>query len=98
MARGGKREGAGRPKGAPNKANASLREAAREYTEDALGALVKVLKETDSDAARVSAAREILDRGFGKASQVISGDEDGGPVQLATEIRLVGVRADGSSA
>ena len=53
-------------------------------------ALVDVLTD-ESPAARVAAAKELLDRGFGKASTVISGDEDGGAVRVHTEIRLVGM-------
>lgn len=92
---GGKRPGAGRKKGVPNKATASIRDLAREYTADALNALTGVLADkTEPAAARVAAAKEILDRGYGKASTVLQGDEDGGPVKLATEIRLIGVMPD----
>ena len=92
----GERRG-GRQKGVPNKATASLKDIARQYTEEAVAALVDVLR-TESGSAKVSAAKEILDRGYGKASNVLSGDEDGGPVRVHTEIRLVGmssVRGDG---
>lgn len=90
--RPGERRG-GRKKNTPNKATASIKEIARQYTDQAMEALVSVLAggEGIPAAAQVAAAKEILDRGFGKASTVISGDEDGGPVKLATEIRLVGV-------
>lgn len=33
-------------------------------------------------AARVAAANALLDRGWGKAAQVLTGDEDGGPLQV----------------
>lgn len=92
MARGGKREGAGRPKGAVNELTKTLREKAREHADDMLAALVSIAKTGESDAARVSAIKEILDRGYGKASTVLSGDEDGGPITVATRIELVGVR------
>lgn len=82
MARGGKREGAGRPAGAVNKSTDSLKTLAREYTEEALEALVGILRDGESEAARVSAANSILDRGYGKASTVLNGDEDGGPVRI----------------
>ena len=84
----------GRMKGTANKATRSLKELAREHTDGALAALVSVLAGGDGvpAAARVAAAKEILDRGYGKASTVLAGDEDGGPVRLATEIRLIGVR------
>ena len=84
--------GKGRPRGSPNKATATIKDLARKYTADALQALVGVLKD-GGDAAKVSAAKELLDRGYGKASTVLAGDEDGGPMKLVHEIRLVGVRA-----
>jgi len=79
----------GRQKGTPNKATAALRDIARQYTEEAVEALVGILRDGETDAAKVAAAKEILDRGYGKATTVIAGDEDGGPVKI-TEIRLVG--------
>lgn len=82
MAKGAKT--GGRVAGTPNKVTRSLKEAARQHTEEALEALVNVIRSTESDAARVSAIKEILDRGYGKASQVLNGDEDGGPVRVAT--------------
>jgi len=84
----GERRG-GRQKGTPNKATASLKEMARQYTAEALEALVGVLRDSETDAAKVSAAKEILDRGYGKATTVIAGDDEGGPIKAITEIRLV---------
>lgn len=70
--RGGARPGAGRPKGVPNKATASIREAAREYTEQALLTLAEVMVDEEQPAAaRVSAANALLDRGYGKPSQSV---------------------------
>lgn len=91
MAKGGKREGAGRPPGSPNKVKQSLRELAREYTDDALQTLLTAMRTGDTTSARVSAAKEILDRGYGKASQVLAGDQDGGPIQALHKIILAGV-------
>lgn len=98
MARGGKRDGAGRPAGVQNKATRPLKELAREHTDAALNTLVSILAggEGVPAAAQVAAAKEILDRGYGKASTVLSGDEDGGPLQLVTKIELVGVRPNGN--
>jgi phage gp46-like protein len=62
------RKTGGRKRGTPNKATASLREAAQQYTNEALAALVDVMR-NDTGAAKVAAAREILDRGYGKPSQ-----------------------------
>lgn len=73
MARGGKREGAGRPKGQRSAATkdqiASLSEMAKMHTETALLALVEIATSGESEAVRVSAANAILDRGYGKPSQ-----------------------------
>lgn len=85
---GGKREGAGRKPGVPNKATAELKELARQYTGEALDALVAVIRTTDSDQARVAAIREVFDRGYGKPSQAITG-EDGGPFKSVTRIENV---------
>ena len=62
----GERRG-GRDKGTPNKATASIRDAAREYTDKALKTLVDVMEAAEAPhAARVSAANSVLDRAFGK--------------------------------
>ena len=70
MARGGFREGAGRPSGSTNKSSPEqsqrLSELAKTYTEEALQTLVDVAKNGRSEAARVSAANALLDRGYGK--------------------------------
>lgn len=79
---GGARPGAGRKKGVPNKATAPIREAARAYTQQALNTLAMVMVSDDQPAAaRVAAANALLDRGYGKPSQPIDGDGEGGPVK-----------------
>lgn len=76
MARGGKRDGAGRPKGAVNKATADIREAAQQYSDEALAVLAEVMKAGDSAAARVAAANSILDRAHGKPRQSLEVEAD----------------------
>lgn len=50
---------------------------AREYTEEALGVMVAVMRDGDAgDAIRVHCADRILDRAWGKAPIMIAGDED----------------------
>ena len=70
MARGGYREGAGRPSGSTNKSSAEqsqrLSELAKTYTDEALDTLVDVARNGRTDAARVSAANALLDRAYGK--------------------------------
>jgi hypothetical protein len=79
---GGPKTG-GRTKGTPNKATASVRDVAKEYTPDAIATLVEVMQDKMApSAARVSAANSILDRAHGKAPQAIEHTgPNGGPVQ-----------------
>lgn len=73
----------GRQKGVANKATASIRDIAQQYTTEALEALLGVLRSDEAPhAAKVGAAKEILDRGHGKATQPISGDKDMAPVRI----------------
>ncbi len=83
-ARGGARTGAGRPKGAANKATADIKEAASEYSDAALNVLVTVARNTKAPAAaRVAAANAILDRAHGKPKQSMDVDAKGlGPVSV----------------
>lgn len=56
----------GRPKG-----HGDLRELARQYTEDALKALVEICRNGENEGARVAAANAILDRGWGKPTMAV---------------------------
>jgi len=47
----------------------ALEQLAQDHTEAALQVLVEVMKHGQSDAARVSAANALLDRGYGKPRQ-----------------------------
>lgn len=65
----GERRG-GRKAGTPNKVTADVRAVAQQYGEKALKTLAKIMEnEKQPAAARVSAAKEILDRGYGKSPQ-----------------------------
>lgn len=85
MAGKGNPKGVGRPKGAKGKVGQDVRELARKYTSEAVTTLAQIMAEGESDQARAMAADKLLDRGWGRPSQAITG-EDGGPVQHA--IRL----------
>ena len=74
----GERRG-GRRKGSRNKIGADVRAAAQQYTAEAVKTLAEIMTNSDSDAARVAATRELLDRGHGKAVQPNThAGEDGG--------------------
>ena len=74
----------GNPGGRP-KRDREIRELAREYTEDALNALVHIAKHGQSEAARVSAATSVLAFGWGRPAMQITG-RDGGPIVHAHEL------------
>ena len=82
MPKGGKRAGAGRKPGSKDRAAAgevaSLSALARKHTPAALNALVKVAKSGLSEAAQVSAASAILDRGYGRPMQSMEHTGAGG--------------------
>lgn len=69
-----------------------VRELARQYTESAIAALVSVM-DTGSAGARVSAANALLERGWGKAEQPLTGP-DGGAVQMVGRIELVAMTGE----
>lgn len=72
MAAGGKRAGAGRPAGRRNKVTADIKELAQSYGEEAIKSLVEIVRDGEAPhAARVSAVKELLDRGYGKAKQAL---------------------------
>lgn len=80
---GGRREGAGRKPGVPNKATAEIKAIAQQYTDKAIKALAQIVESSESDAARVSAANALLDRGWGKAVQGVEvTGEDGGAITV----------------
>ena len=78
----------GRPKGALNKSTKDIKALAQKHTPDALGTLVSVMKSSESDAARVAAAKELLDRAHGRAAQAhVGGTENDQPIRHVHEVR-----------
>lgn len=66
-----------------SKAPTEIRSLARQHTEEALNALLRIIRKEDAtDSAVVTASAYIIDRGWGKAPNVIQGDEEGGPVEI----------------
>ncbi|HEY2616135.1 MAG TPA: hypothetical protein VGI78_02245 [Acetobacteraceae bacterium] len=79
---GGRREGAGRKPGVPNKASGAIKEAAQVWGVAGLerlallAGLVPGSPSTEPGATQVAAIRELLDRGYGKATTILGGDPD----------------------
>lgn len=76
----------GRPKG-----TGKVRELAREHTEAAIKALVDSLAD---ERLKVSAAQALLDRGWGKPTQHIAGDDESDPINLVHRIERVIVKPE----
>jgi hypothetical protein len=72
----------GRPKGSVNKATADIRELACQYAPAALQELARLSVNAESEAAKVAAIREILDRAYGKSLQALEhSGPDRGPIK-----------------
>jgi hypothetical protein len=74
----------GNPNGRP-RVCAEIRDAAREHGAACIEQLVKMAgingtRGASNEAVRLGALRELLDRGFGKATQHIAGDEQAAPM------------------
>lgn len=69
--RGGRRPGAGRPAGAPNKLTRPVKELAAEQGSASIERLVQLRDAADSEQVRFAAAKELLDRAYGRARQEI---------------------------
>lgn len=91
----GKKTG-GRIAGTPNKVTAEIKELARQYGAKGIEELAvlagllasKDRKPAESDQARIIAIKEILDRGYGKAAQILAGDADAPPIRTLNRIEI----------
>lgn len=77
---GGARPGAGRKPGIPNKATAEIKELARVHGPAVIARLAYLMLNAESEQTQVSAMKELLDRGYGKAAQPQTGEGGEGPV------------------
>ena len=65
----------GNPGGRP-KVIGELRALARAHAPDAIKELARLAIKAKSEAARVAAIRELLDRGYGKVQQMVENEDD----------------------
>jgi hypothetical protein len=84
--------GQGRPVGSQNKATRDIKALAQVQGPAAIARLVTLggllpggMHKAESEGAQIAAIKELLDRGYGKATQPLSGDPDGPP--LAVDFR-----------
>lgn len=76
-----------------------IKSLARSHTETAIKVLAGIMEQSDAPpAARVAAVNSLLDRGWGKAAQPLTGgDEDDAPIQVINKILLVAADGDGEA-
>lgn len=81
--------GQGRKPGVPNKATRDIKALAQVQGPAAIARLVTLggllpgaMHKAESEAAQIAAIKELLDRGYGKATQPLSGDPDGPPLAI----------------
>jgi hypothetical protein len=95
----GKKTG-GRKAGTPNKATEGVKELARQYGPDAIKEAAKLAGLTDggafkaeSEQVRLAAINTIIDRAYGKATQVLSGEDGQALMQPVINITIGNERA-----
>jgi hypothetical protein len=89
MSAGGQRPNAGRKKGSPNKVTAEIKKIAQEHGPDALKELLRIMKNGTSEQARIAAAKEVLDRAYGKPVQALVADPNEPPIRPYDRIEFV---------
>src|SRR5262245_48483187 len=94
MAKGGKRPGAGRPKGSKSKVTLAARVIASRYAEAVLKQMAELALNAEFETVRVSAGKEILDRAYGRSLQPISAQVE---IGLSDEMKELMRRYDGQS-
>jgi hypothetical protein len=75
----------GRPPGAKNK-HSKVVALCQLYSVEAVETLVKHMRNTKNHSLSVKASEALLDRGFGRVAQAITGEGGEGPVKITYEV------------
>ena len=78
----------GRQKGTPNKVTSEIRAIAQKHGPAALRELARLTTEADQLSVRVAAIKELLDRGYGKSPQPITGEGGEGDVGVDAKVEM----------
>lgn len=89
--------GQGRPKGLPNRATRELKDVIRSYCASAVKELARLALQAESEQARVSAIKELLDRGYGKSHQTSEVTHISKTARELTDDELAGIVTGTSS-
>ena len=87
----------GRKKGTPNKSTSEIRTLAQEYGPEAIRRLVSLMRQSDDRKVQLAAAKELLDRGYGRPTEVVQSSDNviGG---LAERLRAARLRVNAGHA
>jgi len=66
----------GRKMGTPNKSTSEIRALAQEYGPEAIRRLVSLMRQRDDHKVQLAAAKELLDRGYGRPMEVVESGND----------------------
>ena len=80
--KGGKRTGAGRPVGSKSKVTPEIRAMALKHCPAALDTIVYLAANAETEATRLAAAKELLDRAYGKPRQSIAAEVSHQPREI----------------
>lgn len=80
----------GKKKGTLNKSTASVKEMAGKHGPEAIAVLAKIMMEGETEPGRIAAAKELLDRAYGKSTQPIAGDDTMDALRVALKVAFVG--------
>lgn len=93
--------GKGRPKGSPNKSTAEIKALAQAHGADAIARLVKLAglypangEALPAESTQVAAIKELLDRGYGKPTQPVAGDDEMPAIRATLKVSFVGPTGD----
>ena len=86
----------GRKAGTPNKSSGEIRTTAQQFGGEAFDTVLAIMRSRDAPLqVKLAAAREALDRAYGKAPQAIGGSDDMPPLKAVIQV-LTGVPRDAS--
>ena len=84
----------GRKAGTPNKSTGEIKSTAQAFGQEAFETVIDIMRSKDAPLqVKLAAAREALDRAYGKAPQAIGGADDMPPLKAVIQV-LTGVPRD----
>jgi hypothetical protein len=87
LSRKGKPKTGGRASNTPHNKNNEAFELARKHGPKVIEGLWTIFETSNSEASRISAAKELLDRAYGRPASTVTGDGSGEPIIIRHEVK-----------